>query len=83
MIKKVSVLNNVLYGDLTRQPSLTMDNRLLSCGVSNYSGAVFHITCHGFFKALLFLATGCLVGRCLLEQNYYILGGLNKVLPLP
>ena len=30
-----------------------------------------------------FLATGCLVGRCLLEQNYYILGGLNKVLPLP
>ena len=21
--------------------------------------------------------------RCLLEQNYYILGGLNKVLPLP
>ena len=55
----------------------------LSCGVSNYSGAVFHITCHGFFKALLFLATGCLVGRCLLEQNYYILGGLNKVLPLP
>jgi hypothetical protein len=26
----------------------------LSCGVSNYSGAVFHITCHGFFKALLF-----------------------------
>ena len=55
----------------------------LSCGVSNYSGAVFHVTCHGFFKALLFLATGCLVGRCLLEQNHYILGGLNKVSPLP
>ena len=55
----------------------------LSCGVLNYSGAVFHVTCHGFFKALLFLATGCLVGRCLLEQNHYILGGLNKVSPLP
>ena len=55
----------------------------LSCGMSNYSGAVFHVTCHGFFKALLFLATGCLVGRCLLEQNHYILGGLNKVSPLP
>ena len=55
----------------------------LSCGASNYSGALFHVTCHGFFKALLFLATGCLVGRCLLEQNHYILGGLNKVSALP
>ena len=54
----------------------------LSWGVSNYSGAVFHVTCHGFLKALLFLASGCLLGSCLLEQNHYILGGLNKVFPL-
>ena len=54
----------------------------LSWGVSNYSGAVFHVTCHAFLKALLFLASGCLLGSSLLEQNHYILGGLNKVFPL-
>lgn len=54
----------------------------LSWGVSNYSGAVFHVTCHGFLKALLFLGSGCLLGSCLLEQNHYVLGGLNKVFPL-
>ena len=32
--------------------------------------------------ALLFLASGCLLGSSLLEQNHYILGGLNKVFPL-
>ena len=54
----------------------------LSSGVSNYYGAVFHLFTHGFFKALLFLTAGRVIHWGLVEQKYYISGGLNKVLPL-
>ena len=54
----------------------------LSSGVSNYSGALFHLFTHAFFKAFLFLTAGGLIHQALVEQRYYILGGLNKVLPL-
>ena len=54
----------------------------LSSGVSNYYGAVFHLFTHAFFKALLFLTAGRVIHQGLLEQKYYILGGLNKVLPI-
>jgi NADH-quinone oxidoreductase subunit L len=54
----------------------------LSSGVSNYYGALFHLFTHAFFKALLFLTAGRVIQAGLLEQKYYILGGLNKVLPI-
>src|ERR1700712_5093395 len=31
---------------------------VLSCGISNYSGSLFHLINHAFFKALLFLSAG-------------------------
>ena len=54
----------------------------LSSGVSNHQGTIFHLFSHAFFKALLFLTAGRVLHQALLEQKYYILGGLNKLLPL-
>jgi NADH-quinone oxidoreductase subunit L len=54
----------------------------LSSGVSNYCGAVFHLFTHAFFKAFLFLTAGGVIHYTLLEQRYYVSGGLNKLLPL-
>jgi NADH-quinone oxidoreductase subunit L len=54
----------------------------LSSGVSNHLGAIFHLFSHAFFKALLFLTAGGVIADSLMEQKYYVLGGLNKVLPL-
>ena len=54
----------------------------LSSGVSNHYGTIFHLFSHAFFKALLFLTAGRVLHYGLLEQKYYILGGLNKLLPL-
>lgn len=54
----------------------------LSSGVSNHLGTIFHLFSHAFFKALLFLTAGGVIADSLMEQKYYILGGLNKVLPL-
>ena len=53
----------------------------LSCGLSNDSGAIFHLFTHAFFKALLFL-TAATVIHSRNEQKNYKLGGLNKVFPL-
>lgn len=53
----------------------------LSCGLSNYSGAIFQVFTHAFFKALLFL-TAATVIHSVNEQNIIKLGGLTRSLPL-
>jgi NADH-quinone oxidoreductase subunit L len=53
----------------------------LSCGLSNYSGAIFQIFTHAFFKALLFL-TAATVIHSVNEQSITKLGGLTRSLPL-
>jgi len=54
----------------------------LSCGLSNYSGAIIHLFTHAFFKGLLFLTAGTVIHSVNNSQNIYKLGGLNKVLPV-
>jgi len=40
------------------------------------AAAMFHLTTHAFFKALLFLASGSVIHACHHEQDIYRLGGL-------
>lgn len=51
-------------------------------GVGAYQAAVFHLTTHAFFKALLFLAAGSVIHVMHDEQNMFRMGGLWKKLPL-
>ena len=51
-------------------------------GVSAYSGAMFHLFTHGFFKALLFLGAGSVIHALHHEQNLFKMGGLKTVLPI-
>jgi NADH-quinone oxidoreductase subunit L len=44
--------------------------------------AMFHLTTHAFFKALLFLGSGAVIYACHHEQNIFKMGGLRKKLPL-
>jgi NADH-quinone oxidoreductase subunit L len=44
--------------------------------------AMFHLTTHAFFKALLFLGSGSVIHACHHEQDIFNLGGLGKKLPL-
>jgi NADH-quinone oxidoreductase subunit L len=44
--------------------------------------AMFHLTTHAFFKALLFLGSGAVIHACHHEQNIFKMGGLRKKLPL-
>ena len=52
------------------------------CGLSNYSVAMFHLSNHAFFKALLFLSAGSVIHAVSDEQDVRRMGGLIKLLPL-
>jgi NADH:ubiquinone oxidoreductase subunit 5 (subunit L)/multisubunit Na+/H+ antiporter MnhA subunit len=54
----------------------------LSCGLSNYTGALFHLVNHAFFKALLFLCAGSIIHSLSGEQDIRRMGSLAKILPL-
>jgi NADH-quinone oxidoreductase subunit L len=44
--------------------------------------AMFHLTTHAFFKALMFLGSGSVIHACHHEQDIFKMGGLAKKLPL-
>ena len=54
----------------------------LACGVAAYSGAIFHLMTHAFFKALLFLGAGSVIHAMGGEQDMRKMGGLRKKLPV-
>ena len=53
-----------------------------ACGVSAYSAAIFHLTTHAFFKALLFLGAGSVIHAMSAEQDMRKMGGIYKLIPL-
>lgn len=54
----------------------------LALGVGAYTGAVFHVMTHAFFKALLFLGAGSVIHAMHHEQDIRKMGGLKKYLPV-
>lgn len=53
-----------------------------ACGLSWYSVALFHLTTHAFFKALLFLGAGSIIHALGDEQDIRVAGGLRHRVPL-
>ncbi|HTV52063.1 MAG TPA: NADH-quinone oxidoreductase subunit L [Steroidobacteraceae bacterium] len=54
----------------------------VALGASAYSGAIFHLMTHAFFKALLFLAAGSVIIGMHHEQDMRKMGGLAKYMPI-
>jgi NADH-ubiquinone oxidoreductase chain 5 len=54
---------------------------IFACGLSNYNIAIFHLSNHAFFKALLFLGAGSIIHSVADEQDIRRLGGLVRLLP--
>jgi NADH-quinone oxidoreductase subunit L len=44
--------------------------------------AMFHLTTHAFFKALMFLGSGSVIHGCHHEQDIFKMGGLGKKMPV-
>lgn len=54
----------------------------LALGVGAYTGAIFHVMTHAFFKALLFLGAGSVIHALHHEQDLRNMGGLRKKMPI-
>jgi NADH-quinone oxidoreductase subunit L len=54
----------------------------VALGVGSFTGAVFHLMTHAFFKALLFLGAGSVIHAMSGEQDMRNMGGLKKKLPI-
>ena len=52
-----------------------------ACGLSNYPLAIFHLSNHAYFKALLFLCSGSVIHAMSDEQDIRKMGGLRRILP--
>ncbi len=54
----------------------------LGLGVGAYTGSVFHVMTHAFFKALLFLGAGSVIHAIHNQQDMRYMGGLKKYMPV-
>lgn len=54
----------------------------VALGMEAYTAAMFHVTTHAFFKALLFLGSGSVIHAMSDEQDIRRMGGLRKKIPI-
>jgi NADH-quinone oxidoreductase subunit L len=54
----------------------------VALGMGAYTAAMFHVTTHAFFKALLFLGSGSVIHAMSDEQDIRKMGGLRKKIPI-
>ena len=52
-----------------------------AAGLGAYNASIFHLTTHGFFKALLFLSAGSVIHSMHHEQDMRKMGGLFSKIP--
>jgi NADH-quinone oxidoreductase subunit L len=54
---------------------------IMGVSVGAYSAGLFHLMTHAFFKALLFMAAGSIIGAMAGAQSLDRMGGFRRVLP--
>jgi NADH-quinone oxidoreductase subunit L len=69
------------YSTLSQLGYMVMTVGLSGVG-GNPSAAMFHLTTHAFFKALLFLGAGSVILALHHEQDIWKMGGLSKKMPV-
>lgn len=55
---------------------------MFALGVGSFSGSMFHLMTHAFFKALMFLGAGSVIYALHHKQNIWDMGGLLKKMPI-
>ena len=75
-IVQTDIKRVVAYSTLSQLGYMTM---ALGCGA--YTAAMFHLTTHALFKALLFLCAGSVIHGCHHEQDMFQMGGIRRTMP--
>lgn len=81
MAATIGLLQNDLKRIIAYSTASQLGYMLLTCGLSQYSVALFHLINHAFFKALLFLSAGAIIHALNDEQRLNKMGGLVQLLP--
>lgn len=76
----------ITQNDLKRILAFSTNSQLglmfLALGAGAYSGGLFHLVTHAYFKSMLFLCSGIVIHSLSDQQDIRFMGGLRKYLPL-
>lgn len=76
----------ITQNDLKRILAYSTNSQLglmfLALGAGAYSGGLFHLVTHAYFKSMLFLCSGVVIHALADQQDIRFMGGLRKYMPL-
>ena len=82
----ISALMAIQQNDIKRILAYSTLSQLgymvMAVGLHGPTPAMFHLTTHAFFKALLFLGAGSVIIACHHEQDIWKMGGLGRKMPV-
>src|SRR5664280_672512 len=78
----IAVQQNDIKRILAYSPLSQLGYMVMAVGLSGPTPAMFHLTTHAFFKALLFLGAGSVIHALSGEQDIWKMGGLRKKMPI-
>lgn len=82
MAAAIAVTQNDIKRILAYSTLSQLGYMIMAVGVGGTTPAMFHLTTHAFFKALLFLAAGSVIVALHHEQDIWKMGGLWRKLPV-
>jgi NADH-quinone oxidoreductase subunit L len=82
MAATIAIYQNDIKKVLAYSTISQLGYMFVGLGMGAFTGAMFHLTTHAFFKALLFLAAGSIIHALGGEQDIRKMGGLRKALPV-
>jgi NADH-quinone oxidoreductase subunit L len=82
MAATIAIAQNDIKRILAYSTLSQLGYMVMAVGLGGTSPAMFHLTTHAFFKALLFLGAGSVIVGMHHEQDIWKMGGLRKKMPV-
>lgn len=77
-----AITQNDLKRILAYSTSSQLGLMFMALGCGAYSGGLFHLVTHAYFKSMLFLCSGIIIHSLAEQQDIRFMGGLRKYLPI-
>ena len=82
MAATIAIAQNDIKRILAYSTLSQLGYMVMAVGLAGRTPAMFHLTTHAFFKALLFLGAGSVIVGMHHEQDIWKMGGLRKKMPV-
>jgi len=78
----IAIVQNDIKRILAYSTLSQLGYMMFALGVGSFSGSMFHLMTHAFFKALMFLGAGSVIYALHHKQDIWDMGGLWKRMPI-